>query len=182
MSGISVSGALKILGDIDARAKTNMVDLGEVEEHVDEGVFITFQACGVRFLALMEELKEIIYVPAHITRVPLVQPWMLGVANVRGSLMPIVDLQQFLCGNDRGATADSRVLVVDRGGLLVGLQVPAVYGLRHVPLTSAGEFITDDLPWLSDFVEGGYEVDKEIWPALKIDALVEHPNFRVAAV
>lgn len=182
MSATNVQDILGVLADMAARAQANPIDLGIVEQSVDEQLFITFQACGVRFLTLMEDLKEIIYVPVHITGVPLVQSWMRGVANVRGSLMPIVDLQQFLCGNDRGATADSRVLVVDRGGILVGLQVPAVYGLRHLPSTAAGDYPTDDLRWLADFVKGGYLVDGEMWPAFSVGALVEHPNFRVASV
>lgn len=182
MSAANVQDVLQILGDIEARASANMIDLGVVEESADELVFVTFLACGVRFMALMQDLKEIIYVPTLISRVPLVQPWMLGVANVRGSLMPIVDLQRYLCGSDKGATADSRVLVVDKGGLLVGLQVPAVYGLRHVRPDARGNFSTEDLRWLADYVNSGYDVDGEIWPAFSVDALVRHPNFRVASV
>ena len=177
----SLQDVLRILGDIEARAQANKVDLGAAEQNADDLVFVTFLACGTRFLALMQDLKEIIYVPSAITRVPLVQPWMRGVANVRGSLMPLVDFQKFLCGSDQSATADSRVLVVDKGGVLVGLQVPAVYGLRHVSRGTRDDYPTDDLRWLADFVDGGYRIDDEVWPVFSVDALVDHPKFRVAA-
>ena len=44
-----------------------------------------------------DEVVEILPMP-QVTPVPGAQPWLLGVANIRGNLLPIVDLKQFLEG------------------------------------------------------------------------------------
>src|SRR5690606_18956907 len=51
---------------------------------------------GQRRLASgFDEVVEILPMP-QVTPVPGSQPWMLGVANIRGNLLPTVDLKQFL--------------------------------------------------------------------------------------
>ena len=37
-----------------------------------------------------------IFAPVALTTVPYTEPWMLGVANLRGGLHAVVDLAQFL--------------------------------------------------------------------------------------
>ena len=50
-----------------------------------------------RLASAFNEVVEILPLPP-ITPVPGAQSWMLGVGNVRGNLLPIVDLKQFLEG------------------------------------------------------------------------------------
>jgi twitching motility protein PilI len=50
---------------------------------------------GVRYLLDLLEAGEIVPVPA-LTRVPLTQPWYLGLANIRGNLVGVVDLAAYL--------------------------------------------------------------------------------------
>ena len=50
-----------------------------------------------RLASGFDEVVEILPVPA-LTPVPGAQPWMLGVANMRGNLLPVVDLKWFLEG------------------------------------------------------------------------------------
>lgn len=49
-------------------------------------------------IAPLEEVKEILNYPDGVTRVPGTQAWLLGMANIRGNLLPLIDLQQFLGG------------------------------------------------------------------------------------
>ena len=48
--------------------------------------------------------------------VPGAQPWMLGVANMRGNLLPMVDLKQFLEGERTVLHESQRVLIVRQPG------------------------------------------------------------------
>lgn len=178
----STEDILRTLSDLDARARSFALDLTDTGERSDEEVFVAFEVCGRRFLALLGDLKEIIYVPGTITRIPRVQQWMLGLANVRGSLLPVVDLQRFLCGNDQPLMADSRVLVVERGGLVTGLLVPAVYGLKHIRRDNPAAAVDPGRFPMREFLNGAYDLGGEAWPVFDVDALVEHPKFRVASV
>jgi twitching motility protein PilI len=49
---------------------------------------------GERYLLDLLEAGEIVPVPA-LTSVPLTQPWYLGLANIRGSLVGVIDLARF---------------------------------------------------------------------------------------
>ena len=182
MTAASARELLKKLADIDARARAVTLDLGGADEQKNEQILVAFEVCGTRFLTRLGDLREIIYVPSAITPVPRIQQWLRGVANVRGSLLPIVDLQRFLCDTEQLVSADNRILIVEREGLFVGLQVPAVYGLRHVPREAAEGVAPPGTGAMSDFVDSGCVLEGETWPVFSIDALVQHPKFRVASV
>jgi hypothetical protein len=62
--------------------------------------------------------------------VPGAQPWMLGVANVRGTLLPVVDLKQFLEGERTVLHEGQRVLVVRQPGGDVAVTIDELYGQR----------------------------------------------------
>ena len=181
MTSHSAQELLRKLAEMDARARAVALDLGTADESRNERIYVAFEVCGTRFLTPLGDLKEIIYVPSAITPVPRIQQWMRGVANVRGSLLPIVDLQRFLCGTEQGMSADNRVLIVNREGLVVGLQVPSVHGLRHVPPEAVDGALAPDTGEMNEFVDSGCDLEGETWPVFSIDALVHNPKFRVAS-
>ena len=73
-----------------------------------------------RFVSSFDEIVEIITLPG-VTPVPGANPWMLGVANVRGNLIPVVDLKQFLEG-DRTVVHDGQRVLVIRHAINIGSQ------------------------------------------------------------
>src|SRR3546814_13522022 len=62
----------------------------------------------------------------------LLRSWLLGVANVRGNLVPVVDIGRFLFGERTQHSDRSRLLVVRQGGGSVALLVDEVLGQRTV--------------------------------------------------
>ena len=96
------SEALAILSDIQAATFRNAAQLPLKESAQPEWQGIGFQLGGTRLVSPMGEVNEILKVP-KITALPGVKSWLLGIANVRGRLMPIVDL-----GIGAGPVASSR--------------------------------------------------------------------------
>ena len=85
---------------------------------------------GVRYLLDLVEAGEIVPLPP-LAAVPLTQPWYLGLANVRGSLLGVVDLARYL---DPQAlpTPGTRLVTFAPGlGFPCALLVAKVVGLRH---------------------------------------------------
>lgn len=72
-----------------ARANSVAVPFGEKNEPRWQG--IGYQLGGVRLVSSMGELLEVLKVRRY-TPVPRVREWMLGIANIRGRLIPIIDL------------------------------------------------------------------------------------------
>ncbi len=85
---------------------------------------------GVRYLLDLVEAGEIVPLPP-LAAVPLTQPWYLGLANVRGNLLGVVDLARYLDA-DAVPTAGTRLVTFAPGlGFPCALLVAKVVGLRH---------------------------------------------------
>lgn len=65
------------------------------------------------------------------TSMPLVQPWLLGIANVRGRLLPLTDLAQFLKVPSRQKMSQRKVMVIDHPTIFSGLLVDQVLGIEQ---------------------------------------------------
>ena len=61
-----------------------------------EWVGVAFRMGGETFLVAREETREVLGYPAAVTRIPGAKSWVKGLANVRGQLLPMLDLRQFL--------------------------------------------------------------------------------------
>ncbi len=71
-----------------------------------------------------------------ITRVPKAPPFLEGVANIKGEIVPVVDLKRRfeLPAEERGERA--RILIVTLGDETVGMLVDAVTGIERLPVDS----------------------------------------------
>jgi len=118
--------------------------------------------------------------PEGITLVPGAKPWMMGLANIRGSLMPVIDLQLYLGAKPVVPSKLARMLVVRMRGLAAGLLVPSVQGMRHFGeeqrLSNARMKGA-----LGEYVYDAFSVDGQLWPVFSFSALTADPGFRVAA-
>jgi twitching motility protein PilI len=118
-----------------------------------------------RFLLDLTQVGEIVPVPA-VTVVPLTQTWYLGLANIRGNLISVIDLARYLGQGETAIGSDSRVVTfASHLGFNCGLLVSRVYGLRHAAGMEvvAGERLRD-----ADAVE---------WTPLDLAALVRDTRF-----
>lgn len=129
---------------------------------------------GVRYLLDLVQAGEIVSVPA-LAAVPLTQPWYLGLANIRGALVGVVDLARFLDPDAAPApptgTAGSAARLVTLSpslGFPGALLVARVLGLRHAadmrPQDDASHSLLRD-------------VDGFDWTPLDLAALVRDERF-----
>lgn len=100
------------------------------------------------FLLDMNSAGEIVSAPP-VTPVPWTKPWFLGLANVRGRLIGVVDLMQ-LAGGQPMAPEDAQQLVVFNESLKVnvGLLITRAFGLRNLKdLEPLGPVQEHARPW-----------------------------------
>jgi purine-binding chemotaxis protein CheW len=76
---------------------------------------------GVDILRVQEINKMI-----DITRIPNAPPFVEGVINLRGKIIPIVDLRKRLCFDSRAADKATRIIVVELDGIILGFIVDSV--------------------------------------------------------
>jgi twitching motility protein PilI len=100
------------------------------------------------FLLDMNKAGEIVTAPP-VTPVPWTKPWYLGLANVRGRLIGVIDLMQ-LAGAAPIAPEDALQLVVLNEELKVnvGLLITRAFGLRNIKdLEALGALGDRNRPW-----------------------------------
>ena len=124
---------------------------------------------GIRYLLDLLEAGEIVPVPALAT-VPLTRPWYLGLANIRGSLVGVVDLARYPeqdGGGQDGAPAPGSARLVTFAaslGFPCALLVGRVVGLRHAADMSPADGRLR-------------EADGSEWTPLSLSALVRDERF-----
>ncbi len=136
VGAVQPAGAYALLADYESRSLAH--DPGVPEQIEAPGLWraIGFRVGEHNFVSGIDEISEILISPPPVTSIPSTRPWLLGVANVRGNLIAVVDLKQFLFEQRTHVTGRARVLVVKQSGGNVGLLVDELLGQRN--LTDAG--------------------------------------------
>jgi purine-binding chemotaxis protein CheW len=83
---------------------------------------IVFQLKDKEYAIPVQQVRAIEKV-LHITRVPRTAPFIKGVINLRGIVIPIIDLQNRLSIGEIEVTANTRIIIVSMDGIEVGLMV-----------------------------------------------------------
>ncbi|MEW8321572.1 MAG: chemotaxis protein CheW [Candidatus Thiodiazotropha taylori] len=176
----SPQGVVQLLANLEQRSRKNAKGLPQQEliQSYWEGVM--FYVGDSRFIAPLSSVKEILNYPSALTPVPGSKPWMMGVANVRGTLIPVIDLQLFLIGEKTRRTRRSRVLVFTIGSGLSGVLVGEMVGMRHFTKETAKEVqaVSENF---SKYVQFEFDQDGMAWPVFSLQALADDPVFQIAA-
>lgn len=147
----------------------------------DEWVGIGFRIGEEQFVASRDQVREVLKLPESMTRVPGARRWMLGIANLRGHLLPLVDIKLLLGSGRTSLRRTTRVISVNHREIPAGLVVDEVQGFRRF---SDKEF-TQELPQTvvrcDRFLAGAYQRNDETWPILNLFDFVESNVFLQAA-
>lgn len=170
-----------LLQDIAARCRSHAAELPSRIEAVENWRGVGFILAGRRYVAPMSDVSEILTAP-KLTQVPGVKHWVQGVANVRGRLIPVMDLAAFLGGRSTSGR-NKRTLIIEKGDLLNGLTVDAVLGMQYFPVESKQNSPELDVPEQAKaFISGAYLRDGELWPVFSFDELANDQNYMDIAV
>jgi twitching motility protein PilI len=172
---------VSLLADLERRSRERAKGLPQQEliQSFWEGVM--FYIGDNRFVAPLSAVKEILNFPSTLTQVPGTRPWMLGVANVRGTLIPVIDLQLFLIGRKTRRGRRSRVLVFEMGESYTSVLVGEMVGMRHFARETAREMKTSNNTF-EKYVKLEFDQDGMTWPVFSLSALAEDPGFQIAAL
>lgn len=180
MAKAGVNRAFETLRDFEKRALIHAVGLPEQAAAQGTWSGIAYRLAGANLVSDISEIVEIMTVPRS-TRVPGAQGWMLGIANVRGNLVPIIDLRGFLTGEKTVQDKHTRVLVVPQHGGNVGLLIDEIVGQRHFldeERSDAGHYAAH---MVGRYVEREYRKGDEFWGTFAVERLTGDPAFQHAA-
>ena len=174
--------AFQVLASLATISRQSAKGLPAQGEVVPRWSGVGFSFLGFQFVTPIGQVAELLEVPPS-TRLPGVHPWVVGLSNVRGRLLPLFDLAMFFGGKLTAQRKQHRVLVVETDTLFSGLLVDRAFGMQHFLVDSFAEN-RDELPeLLQTYTQGSYQdAAGNKWFVFNVGALLEEPRFVNAAV
>ncbi len=175
----------KLLRDIEVKSIAhNVLPVADTDVKEEWGG-VSFVTGGLYFVARMGDILEVLTYP-ELTRVPRSKSWVKGVANVRGNLLPIMDLKDFLGGGRTNIHRRSRVLVIEYNDSVTGLLVDDSMGIKRFYLEerkAAPESINDIYkPYVDGIFVEEVGLEEFEWNIFNIEKLMQETEFYRAAV
>ena len=106
--------------------------------------FVGFQLAGQEYAFRIEQIQEIIILD-RITKTPQVPDYVEGVSNLRGSIIPIINLRTLFGLEPKPVDSDTRTIVVNVGPRTMGCTVDMVSQVIRIldeSIQSAPETVT----------------------------------------
>ena len=138
---------------------------------------VGFRIGGETFGVRIGSVREIVRVP-EITTVPNAQDTIEGVINLRGKIIPVIDLRKRFGQTPIVTDKKNRILVVELDGKLVGLIVNSASEVLKIPpseIESPGSVFADNE---SSYVTGVGKLKGRLIILLDISKLLHRPEFK----
>ena len=141
------------------------------QEHatrVPELGLVSFKLGVEEYAIPIERVREIIRV-GDITRVPDAPPHIRGVANVRGRILPVVELRTRLGLPPVELTGKARILLIEAFGRVLGMLVDSVGETLKLPTTAVTAPPEEILAGGADYVVGVGRVGERLLILIDLD-------------
>lgn len=143
----------------------------EVAEDTQEGKFLTFQLGREEYAIEIRYVTEIIGIQ-KITDLPEMPEYVKGVINLRGKVIPVIDVRLRFGFEPREYDERTCIIVVDIEGLAVGLIVDAVKEVLDIALTQIDPPPTVSKSAESRYIQGLGKVGEEVKIILNVNKLL----------
>ncbi|MHC1790248.1 chemotaxis protein CheW [Solidesulfovibrio sp.] len=153
------------------------MDSATILKHEDELLqLVTFAIGEEEFGIDILKVQEIIRI-MDITKIPNSPPHIEGVINLRGRVIPVIDLRSRFSMEFRQHDSQTRIVVIDLHGNIVGFVVDAVSEVLRIqsstvepppPVVSGIE---------SEYIKGVGKLDNRLLILLDLDKLIPMEEF-----
>jgi purine-binding chemotaxis protein CheW len=133
---------LKVRAQALGRKSEPVEAIGERIEVVE---FILAQE---RYAVESEHVRDV-YPLEHLTPVPCTPAFVLGIVNLRGEILSVIDIKKFFDLPDKGLTDLNKVIVLESGSMRFGILADAIVGVHAIPVVD----IQASLPTLTGIRE-----------------------------
>jgi len=175
-----VAEPFELLREIERRSRVAVA--GKTSSEIaEEWVGIGFRIGQEYFVAQRDQVREVLMLPDSMTRVPGASRWMLGIANLRGHLLPLIDLKMYLGSGRTSLRRVTRVISVNHRDIPAGLVVDEVQGFRRFSDSEYNDKWPQTAARCDRYIQGAFERGPDIWPIFNLYDLLESSTFLQAA-
>jgi len=129
---------------LKARARTLAQEPAKEEADDDTIEVVEFVLAYEQYAVETRYVREI-YPLQHLTPLPCTPAFVLGIVNVRGEILSVIDLRKFFDLPEKGLTDLNKVIVLRSEHMVFGILADAVIGARRIRLAG----IQPSLPTLT---------------------------------
>ena len=175
-----VERPFELLRELERRSRIAVAGKGSGEIS-DEWVGIGFRMGHDNFVADRDQVREVLMLPDTMTRVPGAKRWLLGIANLRGHLLPLIDLKMYLGSGRTSLRRVTRVISINHRDVPAGLVVDEVQGFRRFTNDEYVEQWPQTAVRCDRFLIGAYQRGEDTWPVMDLYDFIESNLFLQAA-
>lgn len=161
--------------ELETRCQSTAGHLSTQQDTAPSWSGVGFRLGQQHYVVPFDEVSEVLY-ELRYTNIPGVKPWIKGLANVRGRLLPVVDLNGLLDDPLSVPSKTRRLIVLEHGEIFVGFLVDEVYGMQHFLMESYQETITVSVAKAQPYIHGAF-VNERSWQVFSLEQLIQSPEF-----
>jgi purine-binding chemotaxis protein CheW len=160
------------LGEVLKKQKEQLVSVPE-KEKIDEdimqlvGFIVGEEEYAIPILSIQEIIKPIDY-----TRVPKTPEYVLGVFNLRGNVIPLIDLRKKFSLPSKHIDGDTRYIVLKDGDNIAGFVIDKLTEAIRIKKSQIEE-TPETMSKKDGYIYGIGKRDRGIITILKVDSLLK---------
>jgi purine-binding chemotaxis protein CheW len=136
---------------------------------------VGFRLANQNYIFRIESIQEIV-MPSRVAKIPEVPAYVDGVSNLRGMIIPIINLRSLFSLNRKPYDEDTRTIVVNVGTRTIGCTVDSVLRVMRVPADNIQPAPDSVNGTGRRFIAGFTRVEEELFVLLDADQLLEPSN------
>jgi purine-binding chemotaxis protein CheW len=149
----------------------------EKKAEIDESQYITFDLMGESYGIQVLEVQEIVGMQ-RITHVPHSMPFMKGVINLRGVVVPLVDLRIKFGLPAKDYDKINVIMVVQSRGRLIGIIVDSVSDVVSLPADAIQDTVHFSVNIDTDYIRGIAERNSRLIVVLDVEKIFSADELR----
>lgn len=123
--------------------------------------YVTFKI-GKEYYGLPIENVLSIEKPSKTTRIPNAPDYVIGLINLRGDVIPVVDLRTKLGMEKKQVDKDSRIIIIKEKEMVVGLMVDSSKDVLDIDEENVDKPPTDESNTIIDYISGIGKKDERL--------------------
>ena len=172
------STPFEYLLSVDRKCSAHQGGLVQQESDVSFSHGLAFQLGAHKYLIPITDVSEVIAIN-DFTDIPRSPSWLVGIANVRGNLITLLDTYEFIFGTPiKGKYDSKRMLLVKQEAHHYGLIIDSIIGMKSFNTDQGIDEVPDGFNHdFIDHISAFYSSGEEWFAALSIQSLLSDECF-----
>jgi len=145
----------------------------DLNDAVDTNQYVTFligsEVYGVEVLRVQEIIGM-----TRVTQVPNSMHFMKGVINLRGTVVPVVDMRLRFTMEEKDYDNFTVILIVEVKGTMIGMIVDSVSDVVNIPVKDIQDTPHFSASIRTDYIKGIGRIEEDLVIVLDVDKILSH--------